>query len=243
MRAVLVEGDVSTAEGIALTLRMGGGVIDIAEDGEEALELLRHYDYGVAMVALGLPGMDGFEVVRRMRAARIGVPAIMLAGQVRSQVRVRAFSVGADDFVTTPFDPSELIARMHALVRRSKGYSQPTVCVGPLLLNLDSHIVQVNGTEVRITGKEYAILELLVLRKGIVLSKEVFLNHLYGGMDEPEAKIIDVFICKLRKKLAVAGGGDLISTVWGRGYILRDPGDQSAWLDADASVDRLLPGA
>jgi two-component system cell cycle response regulator CtrA len=242
MRALLVEDDVSAAKGIALTLRMGGGVVDTAENGEEALELLRHYDYDVAMVALGLPDIEGFEVVRRMRAGRIDVPAMIIAGQVRPQVRVKAFSLGADDFITKPFDPAELMARVHALVRRSKGYSQPTLWVGPLQLNLDSHAVRVDGNEVHVTGKEYAILELLVLRKGVVLTKEAFLNHLYGGMDEPEMKIIDVFICKLRKKLALAGAANLIGTVWGRGYMMRDPGSQLAGLaaiDDGISAERL----
>ncbi len=132
--------------------------------------------------------------------------------------------MGADDFISKPFDKAELVARMQAVVRRSKGYSQPTLRVGSLQLNLDSREVLVDGKPVHLTGKEYSILELLVLRKGMVLTKEAFLNHLYGGMDEPEMKIIDVFICKLRKKLALAGAGQLIGTVWGRGYMMRDTG-------------------
>ena len=111
---------------------------------------------------------------------------------------------------------------MKAIVRRSKGYSQPTLRVGALQLNLESREVMVSGEPVHLTGKEYAMLELMVLRKGTVLTKEAFLNHLYGGMDEPEVKIIDVFICKLRKKLAAAGAGEIIGTVWGRGYTVRD---------------------
>jgi two-component system cell cycle response regulator CtrA len=109
------------------------------------------------------------------------------------------------------------------VVRRSKGFAQSMLRVGPLELNLDTREVTVGGKPLRLTGKEYAILELLVLRKGMVLTKEAFLNHLYGGMDEPEMKIIDVFVCKLRKKLAVAGAGTLIGTVWGRGYVIRPP--------------------
>ena len=125
--------------------------------------------------------------------------------------------------MTKPFDRSELLARVQAVVRRSKGFSQPRLRVGPMELNLDSREVMVNGQQVHLTGKEYAILELLVLRKGMVLTKEAFLNHLYGGMDEPEMKIIDVFVCKLRKKLAMAGADHLIGTVWGRGYMIREP--------------------
>ncbi|MCI0752600.1 response regulator transcription factor, partial [Teichococcus vastitatis] len=146
-----------------------------------------------------------------------------LSGLSRPQAKVRALDMGADDFITKPFDQQELVARVQAIIRRAKGFSQPTLAVGPLTLNLGSREVLVDGREVQLTGKEYAILELLTLRKGVVLSKDVFLNHLYGGIDEPEAKIIDVFICKLRKKLAQAGAGELIGTVWGRGYILREP--------------------
>jgi two-component system cell cycle response regulator CtrA len=120
-----------------------------------------------------------------------------------------------------------LLARMQAITRRSKGFSQPTLRLGAIELNLDSREVTVDGQEVHLTGKEYSILELLVLRKGMVLTKEAFLNHLYGGMDEPEMKIIDVFICKLRKKLAVAGADNLIGTVWGRGYMIREPLDDN----------------
>jgi two-component system cell cycle response regulator CtrA len=148
---------------------------------------------------------------------------LILSGLTRPQAKVRGFGMGADDYITKPFDQQELIARIQAIVRRAKGFSQPTLTVGPLTLNLGSREVVVEGRNVHLTGKEYAVLELLTLRKGIVLTKEAFLNHLYGGMDEPEVKIIDVFICKLRKKLAQAGAGDLIGTVWGRGYVLRDP--------------------
>ena len=148
---------------------------------------------------------------------------LILSGLSRPQAKVKGFGLGADDFITKPFDKAELLARIQAVVRRSKGYSQPTLHIGPLQLNLDSREVSVGGRPVHLTGKEYAILELLVLRKGMVLTKETFLNHLYGGMDEPEMKIIDVFICKLRKKLAQAGADNLIGTVWGRGYMMREP--------------------
>ena len=140
---------------------------------------------------------------------------------LQPQAKVTGFGLGADDFITKPFDSNELVARMQAIIRRSKGFSQPVLHVGNLQLNLDSRDVVVKGNIIHLTGKEYTILELLVLRKGMVLTKEAFLNHLYGGMDEPDIKIIDVFICKLRKKLAQAGVDKLIDTVWGRGYIIR----------------------
>jgi two-component system cell cycle response regulator CtrA len=223
MRILLIEDDIIAARGIALMLKSSGAVVDHADTGEEGLELTRHYDYDIVVLDLILPDIEGFEVVRRMRVARNDTPVLILSGLSRPQIKVKSLGLGADDFITKPFDKAELMARLQAIVRRSKGFSQPSLRVGPLLLNLDSHDVTVNGEPVHLTGKEYAILELLVLRKGMVLTKEAFLNHLYGGMDEPEMKIIDVFICKLRKKLAVAGAENLIGTVWGRGYMIREP--------------------
>ncbi len=223
MRVLLVEDDVTAAQGISLMLKSVGAVVDQTDTGGEALELVRHYDYDIVVLDLMLPDMEGYDVVRRMRASRIDVPVLILSGLSRPQAKVKGLGAGADDFITKPFDKAELVARMQAIVRRSKGFSQPSLRVGKLKLNLDSREVLVGEALVHLTGKEYAILELLVLRKGMVLTKEAFLNHLYGGMDEPEMKIIDVFICKLRKKLQQAGADNLIGTVWGRGYMLREP--------------------
>jgi two-component system cell cycle response regulator CtrA len=223
MRVLLVEDDLTSARGMALMLKSSGSVVDQADTGEEALELSRHYEYDIVVLDLMLPDMEGYEVVRRMRAARNDTPVLILSGLSRPQAKVKGLGMGADDFITKPFDKAELLARMQAVVRRSKGFSQPALRVGSLQLNLDSREVTVGSQPVHLTGKEYAILELLVLRKGMVLTKEAFLNHLYGGMDEPEMKIIDVFICKLRKKLAQAGADNLIGTVWGRGYMIREP--------------------
>ena len=227
MRVLLVEDDLTAARGIALLLKSGGAVVDEADTGQEAMELVRHYDYDIMVLDLILPDMEGYEVIRRMRAARIDVPVLILSGLSRPQAKVKGLGAGADDFITKPFDRGELVARMQAIVRRSKGFSQPNLRIGNLRLNLDSREVLVGDNQVHLTGKEYAILELLILRKGMVLTKEAFLNHLYGGMDEPEMKIIDVFICKLRKKLQAAGADNLIGTVWGRGYMLRDPNGSS----------------
>jgi len=247
MRVLLVEDDLASARGMSLMLKAGGMVVDLADTGEEACELVRHYDYDIVVLDLMLPDMEGYEVVRRMRAARIETPVLILSGLSRPQAKVKGLGMGADDFISKPFDKAELLARMQAVVRRSKGFSQPMLRVGSLQLNLDSREVLVDGALVHLTGKEYAILELLVLRKGMVLTKEAFLNHLYGGMDEPEMKIIDVFICKLRKKLAQAGATSLIGTVWGRGYMMRDPAeDQNGAIPAPAAVsqpDRALTAA
>jgi len=222
MRVLLIDADPTATRALTGLLRGGGAVVEHAATGEDGLDLVRHYDYDLVLLDLALPDVDGTEVVRRMRAARIETPAVVLSAQAKAETKVRAFGAGADDFVVKPYDPAELQARLQAVMRRSKGYSQPTLVLGSLQLNLDSREVLVAGRPVHLTGKEYAILELLVLRKGMVLTKEAFLNHLYGGMDEPEMKIIDVFICKLRKKLSDGGAPNLIGTVWGRGYMVRD---------------------
>jgi two-component system cell cycle response regulator CtrA len=151
---------------------------------------------------------------------------MILSGSSEIDTKVKTFSGGADDYMTKPFHKDEMIARIHAVVRRSKGHAQSVIKTGDIIVNLDAKTVEVNGNRVHLTGKEYQMLELLSLRKGTTLTKEMFLNHLYGGMDEPELKIIDVFICKLRKKLAAsAHGKHHIETVWGRGYVLRDPNE------------------
>jgi two-component system cell cycle response regulator CtrA len=228
MRVLLVEPDMTSARGVTQMLKSIDAVVDAVDAGEEALEMARHYDYDIVILDLLLPDMDGFDVVRRLRGARIETPVMVLSGLQGPQARVKALGLGADDFVTKPFDRDEVLARIKAVVRRNKGFSRAVLQLGAMELNLDSREVAVSGQPVHLTGKEFAMLELMVLRKGMVLTKEAFLNHLYGGIDEPEMKIIDVFICKLRKKLAQAGASDLIGTVWGRGYILREPSGRPA---------------
>jgi two-component system, cell cycle response regulator CtrA len=223
MRVLLVEDDVQMAQVLSLMLRSAAATVDQVGTGEEALELARRYDYDIVILDLLLPDVEGYEVVRRMRAARVETPVLIVSGLPRSQAAVRGLLTGADDFVAKPFDKAELLARVEAVVRRSRGISTPLLHIGDVEINLASRDVHVAGVPVALTSKEYSILALLALRKGSVLAKEVVLNHLYGGLDEPEIKIVDVFICKLRKKLAAAGADRLIGTVWGEGYIIRHP--------------------
>ena len=181
---------------------------------------------------LGLPQEDGLSFIKRMRAQGVKVPMLILTARDTLDDCVTGLEVGADDYLTKPFHKDELIARIHAIVRRSKGHAQSVIQTGDLVVNLDTKTVEVAQSRVHLTGKEYQMLELLSLRKGTTLTKEMFLNHLYGGMDEPELKIIDVFICKLRKKLASATGGkNYIETVWGRGYVLREPDENDVYQD------------
>ncbi len=229
MRVLLVEDDSSTAKSIELALAAEGIVCDTAELGEEGLEIGKIYDYDIILLDLMLPDIDGFEVLLRLRAAKVKIPILILSGLSGSEQKIKGLGFGADDYLTKPFNRGELIARIQAIVRRSKGHSESIINIGQVALNLDSRTVEVQGKPLHLTSKEYAILELLALRKGTILTKEMFLNHLYGGIDEPELKIIDVFVCKLRKKLAQATGGrNYIETVWGRGYILKEPNDTTS---------------
>ncbi len=224
MRVLLVEDDPAMAQSVELMLKSASMVVDTTDLGEDGLEIGKLYDYDIIVLDLMLPDMDGLEVLRRLRDARVETPVLILSGQTEAETKVKGLGSGADDYLTKPFDKAELMARIQAIVRRSQGHSQSIIRTGKLAVNLDASTVEVDGHPIHLTGKEYGILELLSLRKGTTLTKEMFLNHLYGGMDEPELKIIDVFICKLRKKLADATGGDnYIETVWGRGYVLRDP--------------------
>ena len=223
MRVLLVEDDSNTAQSIALLLKSEGFICDTTDLGEDGLEIGKLYDYDIILLDLMLPDIDGYEVLRRLRAARVNTPILILSGLNEMDSKLKGLGFGADDYLTKPFDRRELIARIQAIVRRSKGHSQSVIKTGKLAVNLDTRTVEIAGQPLHLTGKEYSILELLALRKGTTLTKEMFLNHLYGGMDEPELKIIDVFICKLRKKLSAATGGEnYIETVWGRGYVLRD---------------------
>ena len=226
MRVLLIEDDSATAQSIELMLKSEGFNVYTTDLGEEGIDLGKIYDYDLILLDLNLPDMSGLDVLRQLRVAKINTPIMILSGTAEIDTKVKSFGGGADDYMTKPFHKDELVARIHAVVRRSKGHAQSVIRTGDIVVNLDAKTVEVNSNRVHLTGKEYQMLELLSLRKGTTLTKEMFLNHLYGGMDEPELKIIDVFICKLRKKLANASQGkNYIETVWGRGYVLREPTD------------------
>ena len=219
MRVLLVEDDYAVSQSIETMLKKEGMIIDTTDLGEDGLE--------IGILDLMLPDMNGYAVLKRLRSAKIETPVLILSGLTEPDKKVKGLGYGADDYLTKPFDRAELLARIQAVVRRSKGHANSVIRTGDVEVNLDTQTVSVNGETLHLTGKEYGIMELLSLRKGSTLNKDQFLNHLYGGIDEPELKIIDVFICKLRKKLEKASGGkNYIETVWGRGYVLRDPDEK-----------------
>lgn len=233
MRVLIVEDDSATSQSIELMLKSENFNVFTTDLGEEGIDLGKLYDYELILLDLNLPDMSGYEVLRTLRVSKVRTPILILSGNAATEDKVKGLGYGADDYMTKPFHRDELIARIHAIVRRSQGHAQSVVQTGDLIVNLDQKIVEINGTRVHLTTKEYQILELLSLRKGTTLTKEMFLNQLYGGMDEPEIKIIDVFICKLRRKLANASGGkDYIETVWGRGYVLHTPSEDQVKISA-----------
>jgi len=223
MRVLLIEDEATVAQSIELMLKSENFNTYTTDLGEEGIDLAKVYDYDILLLDLNLPDMSGYEVLRSLRVAKVKTPILVLSGMSSIEDKVKGLGFGADDYLTKPFHKAELIARIHAVVRRSQGHAQSIITIGDLVLDLDEKMAAVGGKRVPLTTKEYRMLELLALRKGTTLTKEMFLNHLYSGMDEPDAKIIDVFMCKLRKKLATASQGkNYIETVWGRGYVLRE---------------------
>lgn len=228
MRVLLIEDNPTTSRAIELMLTYANMNVFCAGDGAEGIDLGKLYDYDIILLHLGLPDMSGHEVLRQLRLARVQTPVVVVSGSTDIENKLKAFGFGADDYLTKPFHHEELVARILAIIRRSKGYSQSTIQTGQMTLNLDAKTVEVAGKQLHLTGREYQMLEIMSLRKGTTLTKEMFLNYLYADMDEPGLKIIDVFVCKIRKKIARATcGANYIQTVWGRGYILNDPNVQS----------------
>lgn len=247
LRVLLIEDDTSTAKGIEALLKKEGVVVDSTSFGQYGLEVGKIYDYDGIILDLMLPDIDGMEVIKKLRSSSIKTPVIILSGLSDSKDKVSCLNMGADDYITKPFDGKELVSRIQAVVRRSKGHAESVIKIGRMTVNLQSRRVDIDGKALHLTGKEYSILELLCLRKGATLTKDMFLNHLYGGMDEPELKIIDVFVCKLRKKLMDALDGECyIETIWGRGYTIKDIdsqlSDEAVTSPHEVSVMSGVPG-
>ncbi|MBA8666676.1 response regulator transcription factor [Holosporaceae bacterium 'Namur'] len=224
MRVLLIEDDYDTAKIIELALAAEGIVCDITDLGDDGKDASKYNEYDLVILDLMLPDMSGYDVLKSIRDYNLNVPVLILSGLGDSEEKVKGLVCGADDYLTKPFDKRELIARLKAIIRRSKGHAKSVIKIDNLVINLNTHTTMIDNKPVHLTSKEQSVLELMALKKGAVISKENFLSHLYNGMDEPELKIIDVFVCKMRKKLYdISGGINYIETIWGRGYALKDP--------------------
>jgi two-component system, cell cycle response regulator CtrA len=233
MRLLLIEDDSATAQTIQFMLRPERFNVCTTDRGEAGIDLGKLYDYAIILLDLNLPDISGLEVIQSLRASKVKTPILILSGVAGAEIKVKGLGFGADDYMTKPFHKDELVARIHAIVRRSQGHAQSVIQTGDLIVNLDAKTAEIHQVRVHLTVKEYQMLEFLSLRKAMTVSKEMFFNQLYGGMDEPVMKIIDVFMCKLRKKLAAASNGkDYIETVRGRGYQLCEPHDGRAKISA-----------
>jgi len=221
MRVLLIEDDCAMARSITDALKLECFNVHTAPPGEAGFNLNKHSDYDVILLDLNLLDISGFDVLQRLRSLGSSTPVLILSGHACVDNKVKALNSGADDYLTKPFHRDELIARIHAMVRRSKGHADSTVQVGDLIVDLITKTAQVNGKRLHLSGKEYQLLELLSLHKGKSISTEICLSYLYSDADEPDSNSLNVFIYKLRKKLAKASGGkNYIETMWGHGYAL-----------------------
>jgi two-component system cell cycle response regulator CtrA len=222
MRVLVIDDDNAVRRSIELLLRADAMCVDSAELGEDGLDIARHYDYDVIVLDLGLPDLSGFEVVRRLRSAKLATPVVIVSGSAALEDKIRALKAGADDYMTKPFSGDELTARLRAVVRRSKGWCDARVCLGPMTLNLASKTLEADGQTIGLSAKEYQILELLSLRRGATVSKETLINHIYGDGEGPDSRTMEVFVHRLRRKLAAASHGEsFIETIRDQGYLMR----------------------
>ena len=229
MNILVIEDDAAVRDSIELMLKVHGWNIFGTALGQEGLDLASQSAFDLVLLDLNLPDINGMEVLKALRKANIATPLMVMSGYADSAVKVTALRAGADDCIAKPFHKDELLARIRAVTRRGKAMVRSVIELGEVLIDLDSKTVEAAGVRVGLTIKEYEILELLLLRRGSTLSKGALIEHLYNGMDEPEQKIIDVFVCKLRKKLSAATHGvNHIKTVWGLGYCWDDAGEKIA---------------
>jgi two-component system cell cycle response regulator CtrA len=223
MNVLIVEDDPIISKSLSMALSDEGHFSDICGTAEDGLIAATDNSYDAIILDINLPDSDGIRLSKTLRCDKIDTPVLIVSGRTFTTDKVVALRSGADGYLTKPFDRQELVANLTAIVRRHNGHSDSVISTGPIAINLSTRTVSVAGEKVDLTGKEVQILELLALRKGATISKTQLINHLYNGRDEPELKIIDVFVCKLRKKLADhVNGKNFIHTIWGQGYALRD---------------------
>ncbi|QSX36988.1 response regulator transcription factor [Shewanella sedimentimangrovi] len=220
MRLLLVEDDAALAQNLRDHLQQLLYSVDLATDGEIGLFQGQEYDYDAAIIDVGLPKLDGISLIRALREAQRDFPVIILTARDSWQDKVEGLDAGADDYLTKPFHPEELSARLKALIRRSAGKASPVINNGPLSLNSASGEVLLHGQSVNLSGSEYKLLQFLMLHRGEVKSKTVLTEHIYDQDFDLDSNVIEVFIRRLRKKLDPDNSLGLIETLRGQGYRL-----------------------
>ena len=221
MRILIIEDDLHLAENLRSALEKEKYSVDIANDGESGLFHLTEYPLDLAVIDLGLPKMDGIEVIKQARANNAELPILILTARDRWQDKVEGLDAGADDYLTKPFHTEELIARCNALIRRSAGQANPEMSAGPIKVNTRSQQVWVHDQEVTLTGYEYRVLEYLMVNPQKVISKSELTEHIYDQDFDLDSNVIEVFVLRLRKKIDPDGTLAPIETLRGRGYRLR----------------------
>lgn len=224
MRLLLVEDDLALQSNLKEHLVNAKFTIDIASDGEEGLFQGQEYTYDSAIIDIGLPKLDGVSLITKLREAGQDYPILILTARDNWKDKVSGLDAGADDYLTKPFHPEELIARLNALIRRSAGKSSPIIENGPLLLNTSSHEISVDNSPVSLSGSEYKLFEYLMLHIGEVKSKTVLIEHIYDQDFDLDSNVIEVFIRRLRKKLDPNNQYGVIETLRGQGYRLKQMG-------------------
>ena len=224
MNILVVEDNSLMAQLIQSALTRQNFAVTVVTDGTSAIDSLQKQQFDMVILDLRLGDEYGVDILRKARNANLNTPVIILSGDLDPMTKVAAFTAGADVYVTKPFKVDELVARIHAVDRRAKRATSQEIRLGRLTLRLQDRCAIVGDATLNLTRKEFDLLEALASQKGRTLNKEAILERIYGGRDEPQPKIIDVFVCKLRKKLADALGGDgVIRTVWGQGYTIEEP--------------------
>jgi two-component system cell cycle response regulator CtrA len=223
MRILLGSPDRDRA-GLLRSLGAEGRVADLAEPFADLPAITQHNGpFDVVVLAVAGCRDQALPVLREIRRRGLRVPVLILAGQLDQDEEQEALHAGADDVLARPVPMPTLIARLQALVRRALGHSSAQVTCGNVTLDQARQSVSVDGRPVRVTRREFDVLETLMLRRGMLLTKDHFMSRLYGAEEGPDQRILDVFVCKLRRKLAAAGAAEIVRTVWGRGYVVEEP--------------------
>lgn len=223
MRILIVEDDPVLADGLTRSLRHSEYAVDHASNGAEADHVLAAQTYDLVILDLGLPKLDGFEVLRRLRHRGAKVPVLILTARDAVGDRVKGLDLGADDYLSKPFDLPELEARVRALIRRGQSGGSSLLVHGPLTLDTAGRRATLDKLPLDLSAREFGVLEVLLMRSGRVVAKEQLAEQLYGWEEEVGANAIEVYVHRLRKKLEPAGVN--IRTIRGLGYLLEKAGD------------------